>query len=60
MNKEGKWGFLDEHLELKIRYLYDDPWAFKNGKARVVLDGDVIWIDKAGNRIEPAGEPQKD
>lgn len=59
MNQEGKWGFIDEYFNVKIKYQYYDAWAFKAGKAKVKVkdekggkDENWMWINKKGEEID--------
>lgn len=49
----GKWGFIDKTDKLVIPAIYDYVWDdFKNGKARVELNGREFYIDKNGNEVK--------
>ena len=51
----GKYGFLDRDGKIVIPIIYDwpndSPFLFKDGKAKVSLDGEIFFIDINGNRI---------
>lgn len=52
----GKYGFLDTSGKVVIPIIYewpnDSPFLFKNGKAKVSLNGEIFYIDRFGNKIQ--------
>ncbi len=51
----GKWGYIDETGALVIEPRFDSPTRFMDGRARVVLDGMEVVIDKTGAVLEELG-----
>ena len=53
----GKYGFLDTTGKVVIPIIYDwpsdSPFLFRNGKAKVKLNGETFYIDLQGERIPP-------
>lgn len=62
----GRWGYINPKGDWVIRPTFDnfeayahpgDPRPFENGLARVMLEGEPIYIDTKGNQVWPtAGE----
>lgn len=51
--KDGLWGlWMPDEKRWLIKPKYDDVTVFKDGRARVVLNGSVFDIDPSGERIE--------
>jgi hypothetical protein len=52
---DGKYGFLDKTGKVIVPLIYsipsDAPYLFKNGKAKVSLNGMSFYIDYYGNRL---------
>lgn len=52
----GKYGFLDTSGKVVIPIIYewpnDSPFSFKNGKAKVSLNGEIFYIDRFGKKIQ--------
>lgn len=59
---KGKWGYIDKKGNWVIQAKYDDAWPFKNGVAKVELDGSIHYINKKGkilkNHIEKEEEEE--
>ncbi len=55
VKKDGKWGALGTELgslgDVMIPFLYDTMTPFKDGRARVSLNGESFYIDVDGNRL---------
>lgn len=49
--KDNKWGYVDITGHLVINTIYDRAFAFSNGEAMVVKNGQMIKIDKDGKEI---------
>ncbi|EOH7827047.1 TPA: WG repeat-containing protein, partial [Campylobacter coli] len=48
------WGFIDKNGEFAIKPNFDDAWYFREGLAKVGLNGKYGLIDKSGKIvIEP-------
>ncbi len=56
---EVKWGYIDEEGNVVIEPRYESASFFANGRARVVLDGKKLVIDKTGAVIEDSGPNEK-
>jgi hypothetical protein len=50
--KSGRWGFLDKKGDVRIPPLFDGIENFRNGKARVKMEGQWKHIDRNGNFVE--------
>lgn len=52
----GKYGFLDTSGKVVIPIIYewpnDSPFLFKDGKAKVSLNGEIFYIDRFGKKIQ--------
>ncbi|MCO5248407.1 MAG: WG repeat-containing protein [Chitinophagales bacterium] len=48
----GKWGFVDKTGKEIIPLKYDWVENFKNGKAKVGLNGRELYIDKTGKEVK--------
>ena len=52
LNGNGKWVFIDKTGEPYIQIEFDDVIEnFKDGKAKVKLNGEIFYINRNGNRI---------
>ena len=51
VEKDNKFGCINAKGEVVIPLKYDYVWLFKDGKAKVELDGKVFEIDQQGNKI---------
>ena len=55
VKKDGKWGALGTELgslgNVMVPFLYDTMTPFKDGRARVSLNGESFYIDVDGNRL---------
>lgn len=51
VSKGEKWGFVNYRNELLIPFLYDKGRAFHNGRARVEVNREKVWINKKGKKI---------
>lgn len=49
--RDNRWGFIDTHGCEVVALLYDDAFGYKNGRARVVLNGRPLEIDLDGLEI---------
>ncbi len=49
---DNKWGYININGDLIIACQYDRAYAFSNGKATVIKDGETITIGKDGNQIK--------
>lgn len=47
-NDDWLYGYMNESAEVIIEAQYDDAGDFKSGIAKVVKDGEVLYIDKTG------------
>lgn len=47
--KGGKWGFIDKKGQTAITPLFEDARSFEQGRAKVMLNGEWVTIDKTGN-----------
>lgn len=52
VKQNGKWGFIDKKGNVMIPFLYDSASGFRDGKAEVELNGQVIKIDKKGGKVK--------
>jgi hypothetical protein len=52
VKQNGKWGFIDNKGKVIIPFLYDGASGFREGKAEVELNGQVIKIDKKGEKVK--------
>jgi len=50
--KNDKWGYIDKTGKQVIQLKYDYAEDFKNGKAKVKLDGEEFYIDKKGKKVK--------
>lgn len=50
--KENKWGYVDVNGRIVIKPIYDRAFAFTDGIAFVVENGQMVKIDKLGKKIE--------
>ena len=48
VDKDGKWGFIDETGQIVIEPVYEGVAPFSEGLAAVRLDGKFGYINKAG------------
>ena len=53
VERNGKYGFIDEKGSLIIPCIYDDVSSFNEGLASVKRNGKYGFIDKKGNIIVP-------
>jgi hypothetical protein len=53
-NSEDKYGFIDKTGSIALKPVYTLAMAFKNGHARVRLNGQQLTIDKSGNIVPDA------
>lgn len=53
---DGKIGYVDEHYNVIIPIVYDNGTVFANGMVRVEKDGETLYLDRAGNQIQPGVE----
>jgi len=51
VNKEGKWGFVNKKGKQIVPIIYDKAFDFKKGKAMVILDKKIYFIDVKGKKI---------
>lgn len=49
---EDGYVYLDENAEIAIPYKYDDASEFKNGIASVIYNGEEIFINKKGEKVD--------
>jgi hypothetical protein len=49
----GKYGYRDAAGALVVPAAYDMAWAFREGRALVLLDGKFGFVDTAGNEVVP-------
>lgn len=56
--KDGKWGYVDEKQKVVIPFQYEWASPFRNGKAKVTLNGEEYYIDKAGNKTQAPVEKE--
>lgn len=47
----NKWGYVDINGKIIIKPIYDKTFAFNDGKAMVIKDGVMLYIDKYGNKL---------
>ena len=52
VKKHNKYGYINEVGTIAIPLLFDSAEDFHNGKAKVILNDEVFYIDKNGNRVE--------
>lgn len=52
VEKDGKYGFIDENGNISIDIKYDYANDFSNGRAKVELNGQKFEIDKNGNHVK--------
>jgi hypothetical protein len=50
----SKYGYLTRENQWKIKPQFEMAWPFKNGYARVKKDGEWIYINKLGDRVDYA------
>jgi|GEM_PF-1112019 KWG Leptospira. len=50
---DGKIGYLDSAYQVCIPIIYDDGDIFIHGMAKVKLNGEELFVDRAGKRIYP-------
>lgn len=50
LSKDGKWGYMDDKQNVVIPFQYEWASPFKNGKAKVTLNGEEFFIDKTGKK----------
>lgn len=53
VERDGKWGFINEAGEEVIPCIYDEVWAFSRGLVRVQLKGKWGFINNEGEEIIP-------
>jgi hypothetical protein len=51
-NSKGLWGYIDRKGHVALNYKYNFADLFTDGKARVMLNGNMIIIDKKGNEVK--------
>lgn len=51
VSRDGLHGFLDENAKVVIPVMYERVEVFQRGKARVVLDGRMFFIDPVGIEV---------
>jgi KWG Leptospira. len=49
---DGKWGFIDTNGEEVIPLIYNNVEEFKNGKAKVMLEGKTLYINTEGEVLD--------
>jgi len=49
----NKWGYVDIYGKIVIKPKYDKAFAFNDGKAMVIKEGKMIYIDKNGTELPP-------
>lgn len=53
VEKNGKWGFINQKGKIIIPFIYDSILrSFENGKAEVMLNDKVFFINKTGKEIK--------
>lgn len=52
VSKEGKFGFIDMKGKEIIKPQYDEASSFRNGMARVKMNGERFFIDKTGKKLD--------
>ena len=52
VKKHNKYGYINEVGTIAIPLLFDSAEDFHNGKAKVILNDEVFYIDKNGNRVK--------
>lgn len=51
-NKDGKWGALNyDTFEFTVPFKFDIIKPYRDGKAKAVLDGKSVVIDRNGNIV---------
>lgn len=50
--KGGLWGFIDRKGKIVITPRFENAYSFEQGKARVMLNGKWVFIDKQGNPVQ--------
>jgi hypothetical protein len=56
LSKDGKWGYIDDKQNIVIPFQYEWASPFKNGKAKVTLNGEEFFIDKTGKKTTAPAE----
>ncbi|MBK8953171.1 MAG: WG repeat-containing protein [Chitinophagaceae bacterium] len=54
VNKDGKWGYIDEKGKEIIPLKFSFAGSFDSGNAKVMVAGKWIIIDKAGKKVSDA------
>ncbi len=49
---DNKWGYININGDIAIECQYDRAYAFTNGEATVIKDGEKIFIGKDGKQIK--------
>ena len=49
---DGKWGYIDTNGEEVIPLIYNKVEEFKNGKAKVILEGKTLYINAKGEVLD--------
>ena len=53
VERDGKWGFINDAGQEVIPCIYDEVWAFSQGIVRVQLNGRWGFINKEGKEVTP-------
>ena len=53
IERDGKWGFINDAGQEVIPCIYDEVWAFSQGIVRVKLNGRWGFINKEGKEVIP-------
>ena len=51
-NSKVLWGYINKNGTVVINYQYNFTDMFIDGKARVMLNGNMMMIDKKGNQVK--------
>jgi len=51
IEKDGKWGYIDNTGRIVIKPQFDEARDFSEGLARVTIDGKFGYIDKTGKYV---------
>ena len=53
VERDGKWGFINEAGQDVVPCIYDEVWGFSQGIVRVQLNGKCGFLDKEGKEVIP-------
>ena len=59
-SEEGLYGYLDKDFNIAIEAAYEEADGFHEGRAAVMIDDKLAYIDKTGNVVIQTNEPRNE